>query len=253
VNPVLPRVTFATPFGIAMPSSVTSRTSSSPERTCAASRSRAAASAMGEAPVSAQGAGASLQPAAGGGKAMEFAAPAASDTSFDARLDEDLALTPPEVKAKSPADILAGASSELAKSARSAAAAAAGAAAAGGIAAREAPATIGERIEAARSGADLDFHLDESAPAPRRTTTSAEQPARPDQPTGVDGLDLSFDRGESAPEDATPSVLDGQWHDAATKLDLAKAELMKVEAVCGTTCEQYQDLAKAIAGKPEQS
>jgi pilus assembly protein FimV len=24
-------------------------------------------------------------------------------------------------------------------------------------------------------------------------------------------------------EDPTPSVLDGQWHDAATKLDLAKA------------------------------
>ena len=34
------------------------------------------------------------------------------------------------------------------------------------------------------------------------------------------------------------------------KLDLAKAELVKVESVCGTTCEQYQDLAKAIAGTP---
>ena len=33
-------------------------------------------------------------------------------------------------------------------------------------------------------------------------------------------------------------------------LDLANAELAKVSALCGTTCEQYQDLAKAIAGIP---
>ena len=37
------------------------------------------------------------------------------------------------------------------------------------------------------------------------------------------------------------------------ELDLAKAELVKVAAACGTTCEQYQDLAKAIAGKSGQS
>ena len=35
--------------------------------------------------------------------------------------------------------------------------------------------------------------------------------------------DLSFDPDKATFEDPTPSVLDGQWHDAATKLDLAKA------------------------------
>ena len=40
----------------------------------------------------------------------------------------------------------------------------------------------------------------------------------------LDKLDLSFDSDHNAPtDDPTPSVLDGQWHDAATKLDLAKA------------------------------
>jgi pilus assembly protein FimV len=36
-------------------------------------------------------------------------------------------------------------------------------------------------------------------------------------------LDLSFDAGRQSTADPTPSILDGQWHDAATKLDLARA------------------------------
>ncbi len=39
----------------------------------------------------------------------------------------------------------------------------------------------------------------------------------------LDKLDLAFDPDRATFEDPTPSVLDGQWHDAATKLDLAKA------------------------------
>jgi tetratricopeptide (TPR) repeat protein len=35
------------------------------------------------------------------------------------------------------------------------------------------------------------------------------------------------------------------------KLDLAKAELAKISAVCGSTCEAYQALSDAIAGKPD--
>ncbi len=45
----------------------------------------------------------------------------------------------------------------------------------------------------------------------------------------------------------------GEAYAEKGQLDLAKAELVKVEAVCGTACEQYQDLAKAIAGKPDES
>ena len=45
----------------------------------------------------------------------------------------------------------------------------------------------------------------------------------------------------------------GEAYAEKGKLDLAKAELVKVSAVCGTTCEQYQDLAKAIAGTPDEN
>jgi len=47
--------------------------------------------------------------------------------------------------------------------------------------------------------------------------------ARPQAAIELDKLDLSFDPDRTTFEDPTPSVLDGQWHDAATKLDLAKA------------------------------
>jgi tetratricopeptide (TPR) repeat protein len=43
----------------------------------------------------------------------------------------------------------------------------------------------------------------------------------------------------------------GEAYAEKGKLDLAKAELVKVSAVCGTTCEQYQDLSKVIAGQPD--
>jgi pilus assembly protein FimV len=62
---------------------------------------------------------------------------------------------------------------------------------------------------------DLDFgHVDSAKPAPLATPQAA---------IDLDALDLSFGREHVPVEDQTPSVLDGQWHDAATKLDLAKA------------------------------
>jgi pilus assembly protein FimV len=81
---------------------------------------------------------------------------------------------------------------------------------------------------------DLDFHLDDAErPAPLKRPEAAPQPslasasAAASSSTGsldLDKLDLSFDSSDHPPlEDQTPSVLDGQWHDAATKLDLAKA------------------------------
>jgi pilus assembly protein FimV len=84
---------------------------------------------------------------------------------------------------------------------------------------------------------DLDFHLDEPVramppaaqpkPAPERVLATAGAPApqlaRPAAAIELDKLDLAFDPDRSTFEDPTPSVLDGQWHDAATKLDLAKA------------------------------
>ncbi|HEX9278794.1 MAG TPA: FimV/HubP family polar landmark protein [Casimicrobiaceae bacterium] len=101
---------------------------------------------------------------------------------------------------------------------------------------------------------DLDFNLDEpsrpgpvmptitpTAPKPAAPKPAAPKPvsepalaavgasapapqlARPAAAIELDKLDLAFDPRRSTFEDPTPSVLDGQWHDAATKLDLAKA------------------------------
>ena len=40
----------------------------------------------------------------------------------------------------------------------------------------------------------------------------------------------------------------GEGYIDAGRIDLAEAELDKLEALCGKTCEQYVDLQKAIAG-----
>ena len=80
---------------------------------------------------------------------------------------------------------------------------------------------------------DLDFHLDDAdRPAPLKRPEPKPEPALASAPAvsghsgnalDLDKLDLSFDPERPAQDDPTPSVLDGQWHDAATKLDLAKA------------------------------
>jgi len=157
------------------------------------------------------------------------------DNMFDFRLDEELSMKPVAgVKPKSPVDILAGAESELEKTARSAAIAAAGGttvtALAGAIDkaksdADRATEALERKIDAAGLGAGLDFHLDESEkPATLKPAVPAgERLAGSQAAIGLDKLDLSFDRGQPAVKDGTPSVMDGQWHDAATKLDLAKA------------------------------
>ena len=61
-----------------------------------------------------------------------------------------------------------------------------------------------------------------AAPAPAQSAAPS-QLTRPAAALELDKLDLSFDPERTTFEDPTPSVLDGQWHDAATKLDLAKA------------------------------
>jgi pilus assembly protein FimV len=96
-----------------------------------------------------------------------------------------------------------------------------------------------QKVESVRRELDLDFHLDDGdKPAPM---AKREQPVavghgvadagplggtsltRPAAAIELDKLDLGFDPERATFEDPTPSVLDGQWHDAATKLDLAKA------------------------------
>ena len=121
-----------------------------------------------------------------------------------------------------------------------AAIAAAGAAAMHGMGekAEKAKESVADKVAAAAGKFDLDFHLDEAEkPAPIKpraepalataavaaAAAPAEKLARPAAALELDKLDLSFDPDKATFEDPTPSVLDGQWHDAATKLDLAKA------------------------------
>ncbi|HEY7945894.1 MAG: FimV/HubP family polar landmark protein [Burkholderiales bacterium] len=181
-------------------------------------------------------------------------------TPLDFSLDDDISLAPTSgAEPNTPAAILAGAAQEVAKSSRAAgdamtipfeksAAALTGAAAgavAGAAAARHAADDKFEPLHDSMSlepesvpKFDLDFHLDEPAPTPpaaqpkavptpeRAFATAgapAPQLARPAAAIELDKLDLAFDPDRSTFEDPTPSVLDGQWHDAATKLDLAKA------------------------------
>ena len=133
-----------------------------------------------------------------------------------------------------------------AAAAGAATAALAGAMAAGKSAMETRAPTVSDKVEAARESFgeaarfDMDFKLDEAdKPAPMGkprvepalATTAVEGPSsnmapqltRPAAALELDKLDLSFDPDRSTFEDPTPSVLDGQWHDAATKLDLAKA------------------------------
>ena len=105
------------------------------------------------------------------------------------------------------------------------------------------PSAIEQKVESVRREVaekfDLDFQLDDNEkPEPM---AKREQPmpvghgvaesgplggsslTRPVAAIELDKLDLGFDPDRATFEDPTPSVLDGQWHDAATKLDLAKA------------------------------
>jgi len=177
--------------------------------------------------------------------------------SLDFTLDDDISLSPTSavVDAKSPRAANEPPKINFERPAVSAAAlagtaAVAAAAAAARTAADKSASTAREAVSFEPESVpkfDLDFQLDELAkPAPpvpkpvaavatATATATAREPAmatagapapqltRPAAAIELDKLDLAFDPKRSTFEDPTPSVLDGQWHDAATKLDLAKA------------------------------
>ena len=104
-----------------------------------------------------------------------------------------------------------------------------------------APAVVGSSLPASPSGRkSLEDDLAELEASLKKATTSGQisesgmdftdfSTATPTN-LGTVGpsmrpemLDLSFDAGRQGFVDPTPSILDGQWHDASTKLDLARA------------------------------
>jgi pilus assembly protein FimV len=173
-------------------------------------------------------------------------------------LDDEISLSPTSgmaaTETKTPAAILAGAAQEVAKSTRVASdafVAKSSPAAADTAPARAAAASAHDSVSFEPESIpkfDLDFSLEEPSrpspsmppippapkpaapkpvPEPALAAVGAGAPApqltRPAAAIELDKLDLAFDPQRSTFEDPTPSVLDGQWHDAATKLDLAKA------------------------------
>jgi tetratricopeptide (TPR) repeat protein len=70
--------------------------------------------------------------------------------------------------------------------------------------------------------------------------------------SGEIGEGMAFYRQALAidPDNANTREYLGEAYVAIGRPDLAKIELAKLEVLCGTSCEQYEDLARAIAGKP---
>ena len=67
-------------------------------------------------------------------------------------------------------------------------------------------------------------HSDFSLPANSAASASTTAPSSAASYLDLDKLDLEFEPDmKAAADDGSSSALDGQWHDAATKLDLAKA------------------------------
>ncbi|HJU24078.1 MAG TPA: FimV/HubP family polar landmark protein, partial [Casimicrobiaceae bacterium] len=205
-----------------------------------------------------QDAGAAPAQAASGATAATAASaiPPRAPLHAPAFNDGDISITPSTRGTKTPADILAGAEDAVARSPATPVAVASavqtenehGAAmvgaptAAAAAKAEEAmPSTLEfehvaneltTRVDtpAEQPRFDLDFNLDDADhPAPINQAEPAVEPSHVasssvSKPSlDLDNLDLSFDADRPTFEDSTPSVLDGQWHDAATKLDLAKA------------------------------
>ena len=183
--------------------------------------------------------------------------------ALDFQMDEEISISPSSgAKPKSPADILAGAEAELEKTAKPHAAdglrsrprrrwrrragdrrragcrQAAPQSTRGASPTRSKPRREARRADEVRPRlqarrrreARADRQAARRARAGDRRTphgaaarACAPQLTRPAAALELDKLDLSFDPERTTFEDPTPSVLDGQWHDAATKLDLAKA------------------------------
>jgi pilus assembly protein FimV len=167
---------------------------------------------------------------------------------MDFQLDEEISISPTSGAAANPAPFdgpttiqRAGESLDFASDRRNTAGSAAALATPKSPA--QAPSAIEQKVESVRREVaqkfDLDFQLDDNEkPEPMAKREPAipvghgvaesgplggSSLTRPVAAIELDKLDLGFDPDRATFEDPTPSVLDGQWHDAATKLDLAKA------------------------------
>jgi len=180
----------------------------------------------------------------GGGTSPAIAQELAGDGALDFRFDEDVSISRTGNTTKAQIDKINAAEREFEESAKTLVPPAAQAAGSQGSAANAA--AVVAAVAAAAKGmaptqsapaaasplADLDFHLDDgdrpktpdrSAAKADKDASAAPAHARPQAAIDADKLDLALGPDQAMFDDPTPSVLDGQWQDAATKLDLAKA------------------------------
>ena len=149
------------------------------------------------------------------------------DSALDFKFDEDVSISRTASTTNAQVDKIDTAEREFEESAKRAAAKTTGSVSSAAQAAAAVAATAAEVAAKGFGGAgagkaapagDFEFHLDE-AEKPAPLGKAAPGPAASD----FDKLDLSFEPQHATFEDTPPEGVDGQWHDAATKLDLAKA------------------------------
>jgi len=149
-----------------------------------------------------------------GGTSASIAKELESDNALDFRFDEDVSISRTGNTTKAQIDAIDAAEREFEESAK-----------------QFASAPGAEDKAKAPPSNDLDFRLepntagmlDQAAAKLTKEEPVSPQLARPQAAIDLDKLDLAFGPEHTTFEDPTPSQLDGQWHDAATKLDLAKA------------------------------
>ena len=161
-----------------------------------------------------------------GGTSASIAKELESDNALDFRFDEDVSISRTGNTTKAQIDAIDAAEREFEESAKQLGVRAAARTTRRPTAAPAKRRRAGAVVERPRVPPRSQHRRACSTrPPPSSTKDEPVSPAlaRPQAAIDLDKLDLSFGPEHATFEDPTPSVLDGQWHDAATKLDLAKA------------------------------
>ena len=199
----------------------------------AAAAAAAAGAGIGAAHIAATPERARDVPRSGGGTSSTIAKELEGDNALDFRFDEDVSISRTGNTTRAQIEAIDAAEREFEASAKDLA----GGGKSAGNAALAVGAAAGMKgagrsdTATSSSSSDLDFRLDphtggmldDAAARQAKDQPVSPELARPQAAIDLDKLDLAFGPEHATFEEPTPSVLDGQWHDAATKLDLAKA------------------------------
>ena len=197
----------------------------------AAAAAAAAGAGIGAAHLAATPERAKDVPRSGGGTSSTIAKELEGDNALDFRFDEDVSISRTGNTTRAQIEAIDAAEREFEASAKDLAAGARRQQAARAAGCGHERRRTERRPRTPSPSSDLDFRLDphtggmldDAAAKQAKDEPVSPALARPQAAIDLDKLDLAFGPEHATFEDPTPSVLDGQWHDAATKLDLAKA------------------------------